>query len=86
MLTTNQIFGALITYNREQSRLPIGQLAADLDITYQHLWDLENDHRTVTESRLEEIIASLKITPEAFWQNLPKAIAQLRKKVPATNA
>ena len=80
ILTSNQILGALITYNRALIGLSIGQLSADLDISYQHLWDLENDHRTVTEPRIEAIILLLKITPEFFWQNIPLAINKLKQK------
>jgi len=80
-LTTNQILGALITYNREAAGVSIGKLAGGLDVSYQHVWDLENDHRTVTEQRLEEIIALLKTKPETFWLNTPRAIKKLKKKM-----
>lgn len=79
-LTTNQILGALITYNRALTGLSIAKLSAELDISCQHLWDLENDHRTVTEPRIEAIIPLLKTTPEIFWQNIPHAISQLKQK------
>ncbi len=85
-LTTNQILSALITYNREIAGYTIAKLAFDLDISYQHLWDLENNHRTITETRLEAIITTLQTTPEAFWQNMSLAIAQHKQKIPATNA
>lgn len=80
-LTTNQIFGSLITYNRELAGVSLGALAAKLDITYQHLWDLENNHRTVTYARIASIIQTLGITPETFWLNASPAIKQLKKKI-----
>ena len=79
-LTTNQIFGALITYNRQQAGVSLNQLAVDLDISYQNLWDLENDHRTVTTTRSMKIIAILKTTPELYWSKTPEAIRLLNKK------
>ena len=80
-LTTNQILGSLITYNRTKAGVSLSKLSADLDISYQHLWDTENNQRTVTEPRIESIIQLLETTPEIFWSYLPKAIQKLKQKI-----
>ena len=82
-LTYDQILGALITYNRDLAGVTVNQLAEAFDLKYQHIWDLENGQRPVSRKRLRAIIAVLKTTPEAFWQNLPLALKKLNERIQA---
>lgn len=79
MQSTKEFIGSFILFVRENLGVSRNQLATDLEISYQNLWDVEAGSRCISTAKLDELISKLNLSPIEFWGMVPKYLRHLEK-------
>ncbi len=85
MEDTEEFTGGLISFVRTQLGISIAQLSADLDMSYQNLWDIEKGTRGISNTRLNLLIQKLGMTTLQFYSYAPQYLEQIKNQQPLTN-
>ncbi len=79
MQSTKHFIGGFILFVRELLGISRANLANELDMSYQNLWDVERGIRGLSNVKLDQLIEKLNLSPWEFWSKFPQYLKKCEK-------
>lgn len=72
---TKKFIGGYIGFVREIKAIDRIKLAAELNMSYQNLWDIEKGYRGVSCETFDLLLNKLNTTEDEYWGYMPQYLA-----------